>query len=423
MKLKFKQQQYQDDAVESAVDCFKGQPKLNRKDLIARYTKTTGKGFLQTSEEIEVIAFGNHPITITENERRQNIREVQRRNDISYTDNAGLNDFTIEMETGTGKTYTYIKTMYELNKAYGWSKFIVMVPSIAIREGVQKSFEMTEDHFQELYHNKIRKFVYNSSDSSNISNINSFASDDSIQAMIINYQAFSAKGAANRRIYEKLDELQKIFANAEEQLEALGMEMPNEPEQIEEAIKALNRPVVSKENEKYFGENGYRNVNVGLGNRDVGFLRKEQVPQAMKLYSQSISDFVQSSDELTDEEYVSKVARLQFRFTRIHPFPDGNGRTARAISNILLLRRNLCAVFDKRTKQEYSKQISGIFNDYEEYNEALCTNQSACDKIESQNIYRLEEYIGINCLNRTDLFEDRNITSELSEVKQYGQFR
>ncbi len=222
---------------------------------------------------------------------------------------------------------------------------------------------------------------------------------------------------------EKLDELQKIFANAEEQLEALGMEMPNEPEQIEEAIKALNRPVVSKENEKYFGENGYRNVNVGLGNRDVGFLRKEQVPQAMKLYSQSISDFVQSSDELTDEEYVSKVARLQFRFTRIHPFPDGNGRTARAISNILLLRRNLCAVFDKRTKQEYSKQISGIFNDYEEYNEALCTNQSACDKIESQNIYRLEEYIGINCLNRTDLFEDRNITSELSEVKQYGQFR
>ncbi len=208
MKLKFKQQQYQDDAVMSVVDCFKGQPKLNRKDLIARYTKTTGSGFLQTTEEIEVIAFGNHPITIAENERRQNIREVQRRNDISYTDNAGLNDFTIEMETGTGKTYTYIKTMYELNKAYGWSKFIVMVPSIAIREGVQKSFEMTESHFQELYHKKIRKFVYNSSDNSNIANINTFASDDSIQAMIINYQAFSAKGTANRRIYEELDELQ-----------------------------------------------------------------------------------------------------------------------------------------------------------------------------------------------------------------------
>ena len=112
------------------------------------------------------------------------------------------------METGTGKTYTYIKTMYELNKEYGWSKFIVMVPSIAIREGVQKTFEITQDHFQELYHKKIRFFVYNSANSSNIANINIFASDNSIQAMIINYQAFNAKSSANRRIYEELDELQ-----------------------------------------------------------------------------------------------------------------------------------------------------------------------------------------------------------------------
>lgn len=208
MKLKFKQQQYQDDAVMAVIDCFKGQPKLNRKDLMARYTKTTGKGFLQTSEEIEVIAFGNHPITITESERRKNIRDIQRKNDISYTDNAGLNDFTIEMETGTGKTYTYIKTMYELSDAYGWSKFIVMVPSIAIREGVQKTFDITQEHFQELYHKKIRYFVYNSANSSNIANINTFASDNSIQVMIINYQAFSAKGAANKRIYDELDELQ-----------------------------------------------------------------------------------------------------------------------------------------------------------------------------------------------------------------------
>lgn len=112
------------------------------------------------------------------------------------------------METGTGKTFTYIKTMYELNKEYGWSKFIVMVPSIAIREGVQKSFDVTQDYFQELYHKKIRYFVYNSSNSSNIANINTFASDDSIQVMIINYQAFASKGAGNRKIYEELDELQ-----------------------------------------------------------------------------------------------------------------------------------------------------------------------------------------------------------------------
>ena len=209
MKLKFKQQQYQDDAVMSVVHCFDGQKKGSRKDLLARYTKTYDKGtLLEKKEEIEIISFGNHPITLTETERRSNIRNVQRVNDINYTDNAGLNDFTIEMETGTGKTYTYIKTMYELNKAYGWSKFIVMVPSIAIREGVQKSFEITQEHFQEIYHKKIRFFVYNSANSSNIANINTFASDDSIQVMIINYQAFAAKGVANRRIYEELDELQ-----------------------------------------------------------------------------------------------------------------------------------------------------------------------------------------------------------------------
>ncbi len=208
MKLKFKRQQYQDDAVMSVVKCFEGQKKGTRKDLLARYIRTLDKGtLLEKAEEVEVISFGNHPITLTESERRTNIRNVQRINDINYTDNAGLNDFTIEMETGTGKTYTYIKTMYELNNAYGWSKFIVMVPSIAIREGVLKSFEITQEHFQEIYHKKIRFFVYNSSNSSNIANINTFASDDSIQVMIINYQAFAAKGAANRRIYEELDEL------------------------------------------------------------------------------------------------------------------------------------------------------------------------------------------------------------------------
>ena len=164
--------------------------------------------YLKKKENVEVISFGNYPITLTETERRQKIREVQRKNDINYTDNAGLNDFTIEMETGTGKTYTYIKTMYELNKEYGWSKFIVMVPSIAIREGVQKTFEITQDHFQELYRKKIRYFVYNSANSSNIVNINTFASDNSIQVMIINYQAFSAKSSANRRIFMELDELQ-----------------------------------------------------------------------------------------------------------------------------------------------------------------------------------------------------------------------
>ena len=209
MKLKFKQQQYQDDAVMAVVNCFDGQSKGTRKELFARYIKTIDKGtLLEHSEQIEVISFVNNPITLTQSEIRKNIREVQNQNDINYTDNESITDFSIEMETGTGKTYTYIKTMYELNNYYGWSKFIVMVPSIAIREGVLKSFEITQEHFQEIYHKKIKFFVYDSKNSTNITNISTFASDDSIQVMIINYQAFSAKGVANRRIYEELDELQ-----------------------------------------------------------------------------------------------------------------------------------------------------------------------------------------------------------------------
>lgn len=209
MKLKFKHQQYQTDAVNAVVNCFLGQEKKVRKNLIARYTEIKDKGEIwETKEEVEVISFGNNKITLNEIERRNNINEVQRINGLDYTSNSSLNDFTIEMETGTGKTYTYIKTMYELNKKYGFSKFIIMVPSIAIREGVQKSFQVTEDHFQEQYNKKIRYFIYNSSNSSNIANINNYASDDSIQVMIINYQAFNAKSSANRRIYEELDELQ-----------------------------------------------------------------------------------------------------------------------------------------------------------------------------------------------------------------------
>jgi Restriction endonuclease len=209
MKLKFKEQLYQIDAVNSIVNCFSGQPNGFRRDLISRYRKTIDSGtLLEKVEDIEIISFSNNSISLTESEHRANIRKVQKQNDINYTDKADLKNYSIEMETGTGKTYTYIRTMYELNKEYGWSKFIVMVPSIAIREGVQKSFEITKDHFQEIYKKKIRFFVYNSSNSSNIANINNFASDDNIQVMIINHQAFGAKGSANRRIYEELDELQ-----------------------------------------------------------------------------------------------------------------------------------------------------------------------------------------------------------------------
>ena len=208
MKLKFKKQQYQEDASLSVVKCFEGQPKGTRQDLIGRREKKIDITNWKENSVEDIISFGNNKILLTSEDLRKNIRRVQKHNNLDYTDKEGFQNYSIEMETGTGKTYTYIKTMYELNKAYEWSKFIVIVPSIAIREGVLKSFQITEDHFQELYKKKIRYFVYNSNDSSNIANINNFAEDNSIQVMIMNYQAFNTKSKANRRIYEELDELQ-----------------------------------------------------------------------------------------------------------------------------------------------------------------------------------------------------------------------
>ena len=173
MKLKFKRQQYQEDAAQAVVDCFAGQRNGISKNLLDRvYHSSKGKQLEigQSADDYveDIISFGNNKLNITSDILRQNIRNVQKQNNLEYTDNAGFKNYSIEMETGTGKTYTYIKTMYELNKNYGWSKFIVMTPSIAIREGVLKSFQITEDHFQEMYGKKIRYFVYNTNNSSNL---------------------------------------------------------------------------------------------------------------------------------------------------------------------------------------------------------------------------------------------------------------
>lgn len=127
---------------------------------------------------------------------------------IMYLCQDNVNNLTVEMETGVGKTYTYIKTMFELHKAYGWSKFIVIVPSIAIREGVYKSFSITQDHFMEEYGEKIRFFIYNSA---HLNQIDQFASDNKINVMIINSQAFNAKGKDARRIDMKLSYLKLVL--------------------------------------------------------------------------------------------------------------------------------------------------------------------------------------------------------------------
>lgn len=228
MKLQFKQQQFQKDAVMAVVNCFEGQPlKTNRFTLersgeIIRRAKQAAAGASELFEKeiFEEIGYRNSPIQISEQHILENIRKIQSAGEIHEStaierpreDKNRSYHLTIEMETGTGKTYTYIRTMYELHKKYGWSKYIVIVPSIAIREGVFKSFELTQDHFQELYGHKIAPFIYNSGSPQDIEN---FASDSRISVMIINTQAFNSaqydkkgelKNNVGNRIYRELDQ-------------------------------------------------------------------------------------------------------------------------------------------------------------------------------------------------------------------------
>ena len=215
MKFKFKIQQYQTDAVESTVNVFAGQPSKTN----MQYRRDLGKQKPQLKAEFEeeYVGYRNADVELNTSQLLENIHQQQVLNDIplspslAATNGLGACSLDVEMETGTGKTYVYIKTMFELNKRYGWSKFIVVVPSIAIREGVYKSFTMLDEHFMELYGKKARYFIYNSN---NLTQIDSFSSDASIIVMIINVQAFNTsfkEGAANKEariIYSKRDDFQ-----------------------------------------------------------------------------------------------------------------------------------------------------------------------------------------------------------------------
>ncbi len=205
MKLQFKHQKFQADAANAVCDVFAGQPYLTPTYMMDRGTL---KGAYQATltEEQDYTGFRNQPLVPELNDAvvLENINRVQRSGQLAPSKElAGRYNLTIEMETGVGKTYTYIKTMFELNKRYGWSKFIVVVPSVAIREGVYKSFQITQEHFAEEYGKKIRFFIYNSA---RLTEIDRFASDSAINVMIINSQAFNATGKDARRISMKLDE-------------------------------------------------------------------------------------------------------------------------------------------------------------------------------------------------------------------------
>lgn len=230
MKFIFKEQDYQIAAVKAVTDVFAGQ----RYQALSQYTRDLGKLSpkdrtkgqqltldlgLDNKNDLLVagndnrddisIGFANAPIEIDDSQALKNIQNIQMKSNLAVDNHLSKIlsplDLDVEMETGTGKTYVYIRTMFELNKLYGFSKFIVMVPSIAIREGVKKSFEQTQEHFMSIYGKKARFFIYNSA---NLTEIDNFAKDSSIEVMIINIQAFNTRGKDGRKIYEELDEFQ-----------------------------------------------------------------------------------------------------------------------------------------------------------------------------------------------------------------------
>lgn len=209
MKFKFKIQQYQTDAVENTVAVFTGQPSHG----MMSYRINPGKQERKIFDRDDYTGYRNHNLELDGQTLLRNIHTIQNLYDItpsvSLAKGAGAVNLDIEMETGTGKTYVYIKTMFEMNKQYGWSKFIIVVPSIAIREGVAKSFSMLEEHFMEHYGRKARWFIY---DSGKLQQLDSFSSDSGLCVMIINTQAFAAsmkeggRSKESRIIYSNRDE-------------------------------------------------------------------------------------------------------------------------------------------------------------------------------------------------------------------------
>ncbi len=212
MKFKFKIQGYQTDAVSNTTAVFAGQP--NRE--ASKYRRDAGTHAKEMSLHVDDDdGYRNADVELTAEQLLDNLHSVQTSAGVPLSksltrgDGLGAVNLDVEMETGTGKTYVYIKTMFELNKLYGWSKFIIVVPSIAIREGVAKSFRMLEEHFMESYGKKARWFVYNSS---NLNQLDRFSQDAGLNVMIINTQAFAAslkeggRSKESRIIYSKRDE-------------------------------------------------------------------------------------------------------------------------------------------------------------------------------------------------------------------------
>lgn len=196
MKLKFDpNQQYQQDAINAAVGLFDGQPQDAGNFLTKLQERNVDEGFKLLKLD-EVGAVGNN-LVLDESAILQNLQAVQNRNGLQVNDSLDGNamNFTIEMETGTGKTYVYLRTIFELAKQYNFTKFIILVPSVAIKEGVSTSIRLMKDHFTELYSIPFDSFTYSGK---NADEVKAFATSTNVQIMVMTID--SIKGDKNTRI-------------------------------------------------------------------------------------------------------------------------------------------------------------------------------------------------------------------------------
>lgn len=232
MKIKFQSNlEYQNEAIESVVSLFKGQLQIQSEFQEKISDSSEGKLDLYS-------VMTKNELIISKEQLLKNLQQIQRENNLDVDEELGTYDFSVEMETGTGKTYVYLKTIFELYKAYGFKKFIIVVPSVAIREGVLATIRLTEEHFEHLYdRTPIKSFVY---DSGKLNSVRNFASNDQLQVMIINIDSFNKEGNIFNRYDDKIQGKAKDFVNSANPIVIIDEPQNMESENSIKSLQSLN---------------------------------------------------------------------------------------------------------------------------------------------------------------------------------------
>lgn len=232
MKIKFQSNlEYQNEAIHSVTSLFKGQ--LNTTGEFNQKISDSSEGKLDLFSVMT-----KNELSISKEQLLKNLQQIQKENKLDIDEELGILDFSVEMETGTGKTYVYLKTIFQLHKMYGFKKFIIVVPSVAIREGVLASIKLTEEHFEHLYdRTPIRSFVY---DSKNLNSVRNFASNDQLQVMIINIDSFNKEDNIFNRYDDRIQGRAKDFVNSANPIVIIDEPQNMESEKSKKSLQSLH---------------------------------------------------------------------------------------------------------------------------------------------------------------------------------------